>query len=308
MAIPVSQVEVFMIVRRLFPYVLAAFGLTGAVCHAQQSFDDTDADRALRHQSVEWQMVAPHLPSLTTGSPDALMTAGDVLRARRMPEDALDYYRAAAQRGAGQAKMLNRIGVTLMELHDNAQARACFQRALQLAGRDAEVWNNLGAAEFIGGDYRSSIQDYKRAVKLNKKAAVFRSNLGTAYFEVKDFESAEKQFGTAIKLDPTVFDQGNASGIEARVLSSADRGRFCFEMARLAAQRGKDAEVMDWLAKSVESGFDLRYEMSNDRSLAAYRADPRVAVLIKNAKVMRAGLVAAAGPVPALPAEAPKAN
>ncbi len=302
-----------MIARRLFSFVfafscIAVSGLTGSVCCAQHSYTDTDADRTLRHESAEWRTVSPHLPSLTTGSPDALITAGDVLRARRMPEDALDYYRAATQRGAGEAVMLNRIGVTLMELHDNVQARMCFERALQLSGKDAQIWNNLGAAEFIGGNYHGSIQDYKRAVKLNKKAAVFHSNLGTAYFEVKDFESAEKQFVAALKLDPAVFEQGNASGIEARVLSSVDRGRFCFEMARLAAQRGKDAEVMDWLAKAVESGFDVRYEMSNDRVLAAYRTDPRVAVLFKNAKAMRAGQVAAAGPAPALPAEAPKPN
>ena len=297
-----------MIVRRLFSFALALSLFASAACRAQQAYTDSDADRTLRHQSADWQIVAPHLPSLTTGSPDALTTAGDVLRARRMPEDALDYYRAAAQRGADHARMLNRIGVTLMELHDNAQARACFERALQLSGKDAEVWNNLGAAEFIGGDYKRSIQDYKHAVKLNKNAAVFRSNLGTAYFEVKDFESAEHQFVAALKIDPAVFEQGNASGIEARVLSSVDRGRFCFEMARLAAQRGKDAEVMDWLAKAVESGFDVRYEMSNDRSLAPYRGDPRVSVLIRNAKIMRAGQVAASGPAPALPAETPKAN
>ena len=295
-----------MIVRRLCSFLLAVSALAGAASHAQQPFTDTDADRQTRHQSADWQAVAPHLPSLTTGAPDALVTAGDVLRARRMPEDALDFYRAATLRGANQVTMLNRIGVTLMELHDTAQARACFERALHLSGKDAEVWNNLGAAEFIRGDYKTSIQDYKHAVKLNKKAAVFRSNLGTAYFEVKDFESAEKQFVTALKLDPTVFDQGNGSGVEARVLSSIDRGRFCFEMARLAAQRGKDAEVIDWLAKSVESGFDLRTEMSSDRPLAPYRADPRVEVLLKNAKTMRAGFIAAAGPAPTLPAEATK--
>ena len=307
MANPEAQVEVF-IVRRLFSLVLAVSGLAGVACHAQQTYVDTDADRTARHQSEAWQMVAPHLPSLTTGNPDALMVAGDVLRARRMPEDALDYYRAAAQHGASEPKMLNRIGVTLMELHDGKQARQCFQRALQLSGKNSEIWNNLGAAEYIGGDYRSSIQDYKRAVKLNKKAAVFHSNLGTAYFEVKDFESAEKQFIAALKLDPAIFEQSNSSGIEARVLTSEDRGRFCFEMARLSAQRGKDAEVMDWLAKAVESGFDLRYELSKDRSLAAYQADPRVAVLIKNAKTLRAGFIAASGPAPALPAEMPKPN
>ena len=287
---------------------LAVFGLQARQMQAQQYATDKNADRAERHQTAEWLIVAPHLPDLNTGTPAALETAGDVLRARRMPEDAIDYYRAATLRGGDEATELNRIGVTLLELHDTAQARTCFKRAVQLTRKSSEAWNNLGAAEYIGGNYTSAIKDYKQAVKLNKKAAVFRSNLGTAYFEVKDFESAEKQFVSALKLDPDVFEHGGASGIQAHVLSPADRGRFCFEMARLAAQQGKDAEVLEWLAKSVETGFDVRYEMVQDRNFAAYRTDPRVAIILKNSKAMRAGLVASSGPVPTLPPEPAKSN
>ena len=297
-----------MIIRHFLPFAAATVCLAGALVHAQQPAFNHELDRVERHQTAEWLMVAPHLPDVNTGTPAALQVAGDVLRARRMPEDAIDYYRAAYLRGGDEATELNRIGVTLLELHDTAQARDCFKRAVQLKGKSSEAWNNLGAAEYIKGDYPGAIRDYKKAVKLNKKAAVFRANLGTAYFEVKDFESAEKSFISALKLDPEVFDKGGASGIQAHVLSPADRGRFCYEMAKLAAQNGKDAEVLDWLAKAIETGFDVRYQMNYDRSFAAYRTDPRVAILFKNAKAMRAGLVAASGPVPVLPAEAPKLN
>ena len=297
-----------MIVRRIIFPAMAVLYMATLGLHAQQSSADKNADRAERHQAVEWLTVAPHLPDLNTGTPAALETAGDVLRARRMPEDAIDYYRAAYLRGGDEATELNRIGVTLLELHDTAQARTCFKRAVQLKARNSEAWNNLGASEYITGNYTAAVKDYKQAVKLNKKAAVFRSNLGTAYFEMKDFESAEKQFISALKLDPAVFAHGDASGIEAHVLSPADRGRFCFEMARLAARRGKDAEVLDWLAKASETGFDVRYEMVQDGSFGAYRTDPRVAILLKNAKAMRAGLVASSGPVPTLPAETTKFN
>ena len=297
-----------MIIRRFTLLTLTTLCVAGLAIQAQQRTADRDSDRAARHQEAEWLMVAPHLPDVNTASPAALQTAGDVLRARRLPEDAIEYYRAAYLRGGDEATELNRIGVTLLELHDTLQARDCFKRAVQLKGKSSEAWNNLGAAEYIKGDYSGAIQDYKKAVKLNKKAAVFHSNLGTAYFEVKDFESAEKQFVFALKLDPEVFEKGGASGIQAHVLSPADRGRFCYEMAKLAAQRGKDAEVMDWLAKAIETGFNVKYEMNQDRSFAVYRTDPRVAILFKNAKAMRAGLVAASGPVPVLPAETTKFN
>ena len=297
-----------MIVQRTALLAFATVCLTSLAAHAQQSGYTQALDRLDRHQTAEWAAVAPHLPDLKTGSPAALEIAGDVLRARRMPEDAIDYYRAAALRGGDEATELNRIGVTLLELHDAAQARICFKRAVLLKNKSSEAWNNLGAAEYIQGNYPGAIQSYKHAVKLNKKAAVFHSNLGTAYFEVKDFESAEKQFIFALKLDPDVFAKGGASGIQAHVLSPADRGRFCYEMAKLAAQQGKDAEVLDWLAKAVETGFAVKYEMNQDKSFVAYRTDPRVAILFKNAKAMRAGLVATSGPVPTLPPEPGKSN
>ncbi len=295
-----------MIARRTLFITLLTLACGAA--RSQQFASPGDNDREARHRSAEWLTVAPHLPDMQTGTPAALQTAGDVLRARRMPEDAIEYYRAAFQRGGDESATLNRIGITLLELHDTAQAKACFKRAVMLKAKNAETWNNLGASEYIGGNYTTAIQDYKRAVKLNKKTAVYRSNLGTAYFEVKDFESAEKQFETALRLDPEVFQHGGSSGIEAHVLSPANRGRFCFEMARLEARRGNDAGVMQWLAKAAETNFDIRAEMVSDKSLAAYRGDARVLVLVKNAKAMRAGLVAAAGPAPALPAEVSPLN
>src|SRR5712672_3227037 len=129
--------------------------------------NNTDAHRELRHQDPQWESVRLHLPDPATATEEQLETVGDVLRARRFPEDALDYYLYALKRGGGnQVMLLNKIGVTQLELRHTAAARAYFQRAIQLQKKDPVAWNNLGAVEYMDGRFATAISDYSRAIKL----------------------------------------------------------------------------------------------------------------------------------------------
>ena len=107
--------------------------------------------------------------------------------------------------------------------------------------------------EYLDGRFGSAISNYKRAIKLDKKAATYHSNLASAYIEERDFESARKEFGIALTLDPELFEHRGTAGVTAHLLSSDDRARFCFEMARLYAQRGDEAEYVS-LSDDVERG------------------------------------------------------
>ena len=283
-----------MIVTRWLPSLLALTFFCSATSRAQQPVrvPDSTADRDLRHQSAEWLTIAAHLPDPETTTPATLLSVGDVLRARRLPEDALDYYRYAMQRGGDEATLWNRIGVTELELRNTDAARVAFQRSVQLQKKDSKAWNNLGSAEFVGGNLRGALTDYEHAVKLNKKTAVYHSNLGSAYFELKDFESARREFQRAVKLDANVFHDGGWSGSEVHMMSQTDRGRFSFEMAKISARQKDDADVMRYLGQASEAGFDIASEMSGDKDFQIYWKDPRVATIVKNAKAMRARQVA----------------
>ena len=256
-----------------------------------------------RHQSAEWLTIEPHLPSPSTGSVADLITAADVLRARRMPEDAVTYYNYALTRGADQAVIMKRLGITELELHNNPLAEISFRRAIQLKPKDFENWNNLGAVQSVTGDYHGSIQSYRKALKLNRKSAVTHSNLGTAYLELKDYESAHGEFQAARKLDPGIFERDGSGGVQAQLLSPTDRGRYCFEMARLAAAAQDEPDMLHWLAQASEAGMDIRLEMTKDAHFLRYNKDDRIALLVTNAKSLRSRQLAAATPAPALPPE-----
>jgi tetratricopeptide (TPR) repeat protein len=271
------------------------------VLRAQEPATDPAVERALRHATLEWQTVSTHLPDPETATPEKLSQAADVLRARRFQEDALEYYHYALKRGGDESKLENDIGVTLLEMNRAVEARVAFKRAVQVKPKYAQGWNNLGAAEYVAGNPKAALTDYLRAVKFNKKEAVFHANLGTAYFELKDYESARGQFEKAMQLDPNVFQNGGWGGVEAHVLSTSDHGRFCFEMAKMAARQHNDEEVVRWLARSSEAGFDVKTEMTSDKDFDIYRKDPRVAMVIKNAKAMRTGQIADSGLTPSAP-------
>ncbi len=231
----------------------------------------TPADTALRdlrHQDPQWQVVKPHLPDPSTATEQQLELVGDVLRARRFPEDALDYYKYALQRGGGNEVMLmNKLGVTQLDLRHTAAARAYFQRAVQLKKKDAVAWNNLGAVEYIDGRFATAISDYSRAIKLNKSSAIYHSNLATALFEEKSYKSARQQFKIALQLDPDMAHHDGAGGLTAHLLSPEDHARYCFEMARLYAELGDEANVLHYLTMSSEAGFDVMDEMRSDNAL-----------------------------------------
>ncbi len=281
------------------------FLLLSFVCSLRFSYAQiaagADAERVARHQSADWMAMAGHLPDPATAPPADLQLAADVMRARRLPEDALEYYRFALERGGDAGKLTNRIGITLLELRHPELARAAFQRAVHLNPKDPDGWNNLAASEYVAGDFARAIGDYKRAVKLDQRKATFHANLGTAYFEVKEYDSARKQFASALKLDPNALQGGTSNGIEAHVLSPSDRGRFCFEMAKLAARDHDVDGVLRWLARATEVGFETKAEMGQDRVLRTYLSDPRVALIVRNAHAMRNGQIADTGLVPPLP-------
>jgi tetratricopeptide (TPR) repeat protein len=252
--------------------------------------DTSPASMPQRMQrSPQWADIQKHLPDPATATAQLLELEGDILRARRFPQDAMDYYRYALARGGVEAPLLNKLGLAELELRNVELARAYFQRAVKTSRKDAAAWNNLGTVEYVDGANGDAISDYEHAIKLDKHQAVYHANLSTAYFGRKDYKGARREMATALKIDPLVFDkEPSGGGVAAHVLTSEDRARFCFEMAKLYAQDGLDEQMLHSLAMASEAGMDVQREMHKDVVLAKFELDPRVVVLVHNAEALRA--------------------
>jgi tetratricopeptide (TPR) repeat protein len=277
-------------------FLLAGIG-GQALLFAQQSTRPSEVEqRAALHRSVDWELVSPHLPDPATASAAALELAADVLRARRFPEDALDYYQYAQARGGDPLTLMKKIGVTRLELQQNTLARAIFLRCTQMAKKDPQAWNNLGAADYTLAAYRSAINEYSRAVKLNRKSAVFHANLGMAYLSVNEPESARTQFQTAMRLDPKILEGVASGGVTLHVLEIKDYAKLCFEMARVSAMQGQMGLAKVWLQRAGERGLDLRSAVADDSVLRPLLKDPGFQLLLSNTETMRKHVAVANAP------------
>lgn len=276
---------------------LAVYAAESTAVSPQQPAPLTSADeRAALHNSPDWALIQPHLPDPKTATAAQLETAGDVLRARRFPEDALDYYGYAMRRGGDVSDLLNKMGIVRLELHQTALAHAMFLRTVRAHKKDPVGWNNLGVTDYALQDYRGAINSYRHAVKLNKHSAVFHANLALAYFEKGDAEDARQEFSRALQIDPSIMTPSDNGGTTAHVVGSQNYGGMCMEMAKLFAREHDAARMLFWLGKASDAGVDLRPEIRQDAALEVYAKDPRVTLLIANAAQLKARSVASARP------------
>jgi tetratricopeptide (TPR) repeat protein len=255
-------------------------------------------ERALLHAGADWLLVAPHLPDPATATAERLEMAGDVLRARRFPEDALDYYGYAMARGGDVSNLLKKMGVVRLELQQNALARAMFLRCVRARKKDDAAWNDLGVTDYVMGEYAT---EYKRAVRLNQQSAVFHANLGMAYFSSKNAAKAREQFAIAMRLDPRIMESRDQGGSTAHVVTATDYAGLCFEMAKLFAGEQKPVTMKLWLTKASERGFDVRAGMKDSAVFKPWLKDPEIQMMLQNSARMRKGTVAMVTPLPDTP-------
>jgi tetratricopeptide (TPR) repeat protein len=249
-------------------------------------------ERAALHASPDWKLVEPHLADPTTATAVQLELQGDVLRARRFPEDALDYYGYAMARGGNVSELLKKMGVVRLELQQTSLARSMFVRCVRAHKNDAEAWNDLAATDYVMGAYPAAISEYKHALRLDKKSAVMHSNLGMAYFSNKDADSARAEFARALRLDPRILETRDEGGVTAHVLATKDFAGFCFEMARMFAQQQRPESMRLWLSKASERGYDVREGMRENAVFHPYLKDPQIQMILQNTARMHKGSVA----------------
>jgi tetratricopeptide (TPR) repeat protein len=288
-------------------FLLLTFGIfTEALSARAQGTESQRSAREAEHKSPDWALIQPHLPDPASASAQQLEMEGDILRARRFPADAVDYYGFALARGGDGSALMNKMGITELELGNVVLARAYLQSGLKVHRENAQAWNNLGAIAYMQRDYGGAIRAYKRAIKYDDQSAIYHSNLGLAYVDKKDFENARRQLMLALKIDPEVFQHHNAAGSSLHILTTGDRAQFCFEMAKAYAKLGNVAEMLHALQTASEAGMDVQAAMAKDSILAPYVNHPEVVALVRVAKSRRADRVAGGSTAtPPLPAPAP---
>jgi len=222
-------------------------------------------------------------PPPENADPVELEQQADQLRAQKAYLDSIDYYRAA-MKTADSAILHNKVGMCLLQLRRDSEAKKEFQRAIKENKEYAEAYNNLGALYYNVRKYGAAIKEYKKAIKLNDDSASFHSNLGGAYFSQKDFDRASHEYQRAIQIDPDIFQrQSSASAISIRLVGSNDLGHFHYVMAQMYGQHGDFEHCRFYLSKANEEGYPIKGAL-HDNEFAGLRKKPEFVAFVRSLK------------------------
>jgi len=212
-----------------------------------------------------------------------LEVKGDDLRGQKLFLDSIDYYRAALKK-SDTAVLHNKVGMCLLQMRRDVEAKREFNLAIRMSKNYAEAYNNLGALYYNTKRYGAAAREYKKAIKLNEMNASFHSNLGGAYFSMKDFDRAVKEYQQAIKLDPDIFQrQSSAAAISIRLVGSNDLGHFHYIMAQMYGQHGDEKNCRYYLSKANEEGYPTKSAL-HDNEFATLRKDPEFITFLHTLK------------------------
>jgi tetratricopeptide (TPR) repeat protein len=213
-------------------------------------------------------------PPLAPISPEM---RGDIMMARKMYRDALDYYKPGADKSAVLA---NKTGIAYHQLLDLNNARKYYEKAIKLNPKYSEAINNLGTIYYARKSYRRAVEQYKKALRITPESASILSNLGTAYFARKDYENASKAYQQALTIDPEVFERRSTQGTLLQDQSVEERARFHYYLAKTYAQAGTKDRALLYIRKALEEGFKDRDKFLKDPEFAALQDDPEFKELL----------------------------
>ncbi len=145
------------------------------------------------------------------------------------PLSAIDAYKQAIVRNAGDALAQRNLGYLLKQQQNFQDAELALQQAAQKLSNDPLVWLYLGDAQAALKRYTSAEQSYKRALTNKADLAAAWNNLGTVYLR-----QADTLLGTAAALNPDILKPStnkDAPVLPPQILSLVQQAETAFQKA-----------------------------------------------------------------------------
>jgi tetratricopeptide (TPR) repeat protein len=190
---------------------------------------------------------------------------GDLMMARKLYRDAIDFYKPEAMK---VAVMANKTGIAYHQLGDLDNARKYYERATKLNKAYAEAWNNLGTVFYIRKSYGNAIKDYRKALTITPNSSSVLSNLGTVYLARKEYQLAQQYYQQAIAADPEVFERRSTNGVMLQERTVEEKAMFFYMLAKSNAQAGSAENTIRYVRFALENGFKDRKKFSEEPEFA----------------------------------------
>jgi tetratricopeptide (TPR) repeat protein len=205
-----------------------------------------------------------------------LEKAGDLARAQKNYDLAIDYFQAALKKDGKNAVIYNKLGLAELKKDDLGAARAYFEKAAKRNSKYSEAVNNIGAVEYMRKNYGQAAKYFKKAVALDETHATYHVNLGAAWFSQKKMDRAIAEYTRAMELDPDALRRDSRAGIAAQISSPEERAQYSYLLAKAYAKRGDIESCLQCLKKAKENGYRNLANVYKDEEFSRVRDNPRL--------------------------------
>lgn len=171
----------------------------------------------------------------------------------------LKVYQKAAEKFPGCIRAHNNAGCVLIAMNRVAEAKAAFQKALELKDHNI-VKNNLGVVALLEKDIAKAEQLFTAAAGAGPEV---NYNMGIIKIIQGDYESAQNYYGNTVSFNSALVKllQGSTSAAIETLKKVEDPGAKVYYLMAVAAARDGDVELMY---------NSLRASVARDASLKAY--------------------------------------
>ncbi|MEW6619491.1 MAG: serine/threonine-protein kinase, partial [bacterium] len=146
-------------------------------------------------------------------------------------QEAISCYDEALEINPKDAEVWNNKGVTLKNLGRYQEAISCYDEALEIDPRDAETWNNKGTALDNLGRPQEAISCCDKALEINPRYAVAWYNKGNVLGRLGRYNEAISCYDKALEINPRLAVAWYNKGVALGNLGRYQEAISCYDEA-----------------------------------------------------------------------------
>jgi Flp pilus assembly protein TadD len=138
----------------------------------------------------------------TPDASGARLNLGIALQEAKLPDEAIEQYRAAIRLSPDYPDPRNKLAYLLLERNDFTEAAEQLRAVVRLEPNSAEARNDLALTLKKAGQLDSAIVEYQASLRIESGSETTLVNLGNAYLARGDYGPAIQSFRDALRRQP----------------------------------------------------------------------------------------------------------
>lgn len=223
------------------------------------------------------------IKALAANDPAAL-NVEELLYAATLTNDRAEkirIYKKATEIYASDFRGFNNLGMVYMEEGNVAEARRCFQNALQIAPNNPDVNYNAGVAAMAEGDLKKAEEHLGKAAGTEANLA---AAMGTLYTLKGDYKAARGAYGQSATNNAAVqqiLAEDYAAAKKTLNAVKEPNATTAYLKAVVAARTNAKADVISNLKSAFAQDASMKAKAANDVEFAKFAEDAEFLAIVK---------------------------